>query len=151
MPSPMPPAKTSLLMKVGAGLYGPRHHSRRVAAFLVGVVVLSLGDLYMTLLHLLNFGMLESNPVARMVIEHGSPAALIIWKLVTVGFAVGVLYWARRRWTAEAGAAFCCLILTWLTIQWASYSDQIGQVAGDVRALGVAQEEPRWVTMAPGS
>jgi len=127
------------------------HRPRRVVALLAGVVMLSLGDLYMTLVHLLNFGMLEGNPVARAIMEHGSPAALVIWKLVTVGFAVAVLFWARKRWLAEAGALFCCCVLTWLTFHWVGYSEQISQITHELHVLAATQDDPKFVTMVPGS
>jgi hypothetical protein len=137
--------------RLKGGGWSTANRPHRVAALLVGVVMLSLGDLYMTLVHLLNFGMLEGNPVARTIMEHGSPAALVIWKLLTVGFAVGVLFWARRLWAAEAGAVFCCCVLTWLTFQWVGYSDQISRLTHELHVLAATQEDPKWVTMVPGS
>lgn len=128
--------------------FGARYRPTRVSTLLAGVVILSLGDLYMTLVHLLNFGMFEGNPVARGIMAHGSPAMLIIWKLVTVGFAVAVMFWARRRISAEAGALFCCLVLTWLTLQWAHYSDQVANLTNELHAMD-NESEVRWVTMAP--
>jgi len=37
-----------------------------VVALLTAIAILSLADLYMTLTHVMSFGMLEQNPVARM-------------------------------------------------------------------------------------
>lgn len=142
---------TPALCRVGRAFWGPRHRQARVAAVLAAVVLLSLADLYMTLVHLLNFGLLEGNPVARAIMEHGSPAALIMWKLLTTGFAVGVLFWARRRWTAELGAVFCCLAMVWLLVRWTAYNDQIHRVATDLQQVAGAQDEVGWVTMVPGS
>jgi hypothetical protein len=127
-------------------LAGARYRSCRVVAFLAVIVLLSLADLYMTLVHLLHFGMLEANPFARQVMEYGSPAALIIWKLVTVATAVGIFFWTRRRWAAEWGAAFCCLVLCWLTGQWIAYNLQVSSMTTElttVQQIG----EPRWVSM----
>lgn len=130
-------------------LIGPRFRGRRVAVLLMAVAVLSLADLYMTLVHLLSFGMLEANPIARLVMAHGSPAALIIWKLVTVGFALGVLYWARKRGTAEVAAVFACLVMGWLTLRWATYNNNVGELTKDLH-IACPTREPHWVTMAPG-
>lgn len=137
--------------RLAPGGFRPEHRPHRVVVLLAAVVLLSLGDLYMTLIHLLNFGMLEGNPLARAIMEHGSPAAVVIWKFVTVGFAVGVLYWARRRWAAEAGALLCCCILAWLTVQWVGYSDQISRITRELNVLAATQDDPVWVTMVPGS
>src|ERR1051326_710835 len=87
-------------MPTGAGrafrtwdvLIGPSWRGARVAAFLGAVAVLSMADLYMTLQHVMNFGLLEQNPVARLIISHGSPAGLAVWKVVTVGVAIGGMY-----------------------------------------------------------
>jgi len=145
MPDRQPHAFGTTLLHAA---FGSRYRPTRVTAFLSGVVILSLGDLYMTLVHLLNFGMFEGNPVARGIMAHGSPAMLVIWKLITVSFAVGVMFWARRRLSAEAGALFCCLVLTWLTLQWAHYSDQVANLTNELHAMDNASEA-RWVTMSP--
>jgi hypothetical protein len=114
----------------------PECRATRVTALLIGIVLLSLGDLYMTLLHLVNFGMLEQNP-------------LVVWKLITVGLAVGILFWARRRPAAELAALFCCGVLTWLTLRWSSYSEQMADLTHGLTSM-TQEDEPHWVTMAPG-
>lgn len=144
----MPGPQTTL--SPASHIWGSAGRPARVLALLIAVVLLSLGDLYMTLVHLLNFGMLEGNPLARAIMERGSPTALVAWKLLTVGFAVAVLFAARRRWAAEAGALFCCVVLTWLTFQWAGYSEQISRLTRELNLLA-AQDEPRWVSMVPNS
>ena len=141
-------AANSFGTTIWAALTSEGYRPARVAGLLAGVVLLSLGDLYMTLVHLLNFGMLEANPVARQIMMHGSPAALIIWKLLTVGFAVLVMFCARRRIAAEIGAVFCCFILAWLTLQWASYSDQVSRLTRELHSLD-RFSDARWVTMVP--
>jgi uncharacterized protein DUF5658 len=142
----------SALNPVFRGLWGPMHRPRRVLGLLFAVVILSLADLYMTLVHLLHFGLLEGNPIARNIMEHGSPAALILWKCVTVGLAVGIMAWARKRWAAEAGAAFCCLVLTWLTVQWVAYNDQISRLTPELQTLATTTHNGSdWVSMVPGS
>jgi Domain of unknown function (DUF5658) len=127
----------------------PECRATRVTALLIGIVLLSLGDLYMTLLHLVNFGMLEQNPLAREIMAHNSPAALVVWKLITVGLAVGILFWARRRPAAELAALFCCGVLTWLTLRWSSYSEQMADLTHGLTSM-TQEDEPHWVTMAPG-
>jgi uncharacterized membrane protein YhfC len=127
---------------------GSTHRPCRVIALLTAVVLFSLADLYMTLTHLLHFGMLEANPVARKIMQLGSPATLILWKLVTVGIAVGILFWARRRWTAEWAAAFCCFVMIWLTGRWAVYNLQAPEMTPAMQAVAQTQQ-PGWVTMAP--
>jgi hypothetical protein len=130
-----------------AALLAPGYRASRVGTLLCGIVLLSLADLYMTLVHLLNFGMLEANPVARSIMQYGSPAALIIWKLITVGMAVGILFFARHRRLAEWAALFCCGVLVWLTGRWVVYNMQVGHWTADMHAIA-GVNPPGWVTMA---
>ena len=125
-----------------------RHY--RMYGLLTGVVLLSAGDLYMTLLHLTNFGLLEANPLARGIMAHGTPAELIAWKFCTVGLAVGILFFARRKPSAEVAAILCCGVLTWLTLRWVAYSDEISRATGEIQGMVHTTEEPRFVTLAPG-
>lgn len=130
-------------------LAGTRFRGRRVAVLLMAVALFSLADLYMTLVHLVHFGMFEANPIARLVMAHGSPAALVVWKLVTVGFALGVLFWLRKRPTAELAAVFACVVMGWLTVRWATYNNSVGDLTKDMH-IACPTREPDWVTMVPG-
>lgn len=136
--------RTRLFWLIGVGGRG-----HRVIALLAAVVILSLADLYMTLTHAMSVGMLEQNPVARMIMAYGSPQGLIAWKLLTVGFAVWVMYRLRARPSAELGAVFCVAVLTWLTCRWTTYNDQVAQLTEDLRGLDTLTE-PAWVTMNSG-
>lgn len=106
-----------------------RGRTRRVTILLGAILLLSLGDLALTLTHLTQAGMLEANPVARLVMAYNSPALLAAWTMLSVGLAVGILFYARRRALAEAAAWFCFLVLTWLTFRWAMYNQQISDLA----------------------
>lgn len=128
---------------------GPAGRTPRIVAFLTAIAILSLADLYMTLTHLLSFGLLEQNPLARFIITHGSPAALVAWKCITVGFAITVMYRLRRRPSAEIGALFCVAVLTWLTFRWSSYNDQVSRLTEELQNPA-ASAEPAWVTMTTG-
>ena len=120
----------------------------RVIALIVTIVLLSLADLYITLVYLHSGGMGEANPVARWIMMHGSPVLLILWKFFTVGLAAAILYATRRTRTAEFGAWVCVLMLTWLTIRWASYSDEIKNMTPTMHVLA-EHDQARWVTMSP--
>jgi hypothetical protein len=130
-----------------AAFFTPGYRPVRVTVLLCAVVVLSLADLYMTLVHLMSFGMIEANPLARGIMAFGSPAALIIWKLVTVMMAAGILFYARKRRVAEVGAVFCCCVLTWLTGRWIAYNAQVGRWTGEMHSLA-GVNAPDWVTMS---
>jgi uncharacterized membrane protein YhfC len=124
----------------------PACRSRRVVVLLAAIILMSLGDLYMTLEHLTHVGMPEANPLAHAIIQYGSRSILIAWKLATVVLAVGILYYARRRWSAEAAALFCCGVLTWLSARWLDYSEQMLKVDTSFCPL-VLGDDHRWVTL----
>lgn len=125
-----------------------RRRPTRVGALLVAVIALSLGDLYMTLFHLRSVGMIEANPLAREVIDLNSPYALSAWKLATVLVTVGILFMVRRTRSGEVGAWLCVAVLTWLTLRWMDYSDELFALPPDV-AVEAARSDPNWVAMAP--
>lgn len=97
--------------------------SRRVTVVLAGVVLLSLADLVLTVLHLRTVGMSETNPIAAWIIEiTGSWLGLTSYKTLTVLVSVGVLYRLRRHLSGEI-ASWCCLgLLTGLSFVWSQYA-----------------------------
>lgn len=128
------------------------HSSRalRVACMLVAIVAMSAGDLYMTMLHLKSFGMVEANPIARIVMEYNCGWLLGAWKFATVAVGFLILWTFRQRRSAEIGAIVCTAILTALTIQWIRYSDQAGHELPTLHALA-QEDEPTsaFVRMEP--
>jgi hypothetical protein len=123
-----------------------RSRSCRVLALLFTIVLLSLADLYITLVYLHSGGMGEANPLARWIMGHGSPVLLTLWKLLTVGVAVAIFYKTRFTRASEFGAWTCVLLLTWLTIRWGYYSEEITKITPSMHTL--AEHDPaRWMTM----
>lgn len=146
----MPPRPPGLFSDLASAALGPGHRPARVLALIAGILLLSFADLYMTLVHLRGTGMIEANPLARGVIALNSPAALILWKGATVGLAASILYYARRRPTAELAAVFCCAVLCWLTVQWARYNSQVSLFTAEVSSyLGTGETDPNWVAITP--
>lgn len=113
---------------------------------LVPIAVLSMADLWMTLDHLTQVGMFESNPVARAVMSQGSPMLLAAWKILSVLLAIAFLYVARRRWIGEAATWLAMGVLVWLMVRWAVYSEQLSAISACSLAY-VEQIDPNWVTM----
>ncbi len=106
-----------------------RDRSRRVVRLIVGIVVLSIGDLGVTLLHLKSHGMIEANPVAAWIIAHtGSGVLLTVYKALTVAICAGLLFHLRRHAEGEIGAWCALLILAAVSFQWYQYSREIGVV-----------------------
>lgn len=124
--------------------------ARRVVSLILTIVLLSSADLYITLVYLHSGGMSEGNPLARWIMGHDSPALLMLWKAGTVGIAAAIFYATRRSVAAEFGAWTCVLLLIWLTIHWASYSDAIRGMTPELDVLAEHHEYTRWMTMSSG-
>jgi hypothetical protein len=108
------------------------------------IVLLSVTDLYITMLYLRSVGMGEANPVARFVMQHGTPAALVLWKLGSVGVGCMILLATRRSRSAEIGAWICCAALVWLTLHWTAYSREIGKLTPVLHRVSEV-ESAKWV------
>ena len=102
-----------------------RDRSRRVNLLIVGIVLLSLGDLLITITYLQSTGMLEANPIAGYIIRvTGSVSILAAYKALTVGICVGLLYRLRRLVEGEAAAWCAVSILAFMSFQWYHYARQ---------------------------
>ena len=67
-----------------------RDRSRRVVVLIAGIILLSLGDLAITLIYLRSIGMKETNPIAGYPIRlNQSVSALAAYNMLTVGVCVG--------------------------------------------------------------
>lgn len=106
----------------------PRSRHARVVAALATVVTLSMVDLYLTLVFATNTGMIESNPIARAIMETGSAWGVVLWKFATVAVAVALLYRARLTRIGELGAWLCVAVLTWLTCHWITFSREASAI-----------------------
>ncbi len=100
-----------------------RDRSRRVALLIVGIVLLSLGDLLITLTYLRSTGMAEANPIAAWLIRvTGSATVLTAYKALTVGVCISLLYRLRRHVEGEVGAWCAVTILALTVLVWYDYS-----------------------------
>lgn len=103
--------------------------AKRVILLLLGVVLLSLADLVLTLFHLKNFGMAEANPIAVSVISiTRSSWGLSLYKLLTVGICIGLLYRVRHYLVAEIGAWVAISVLCGVSFVWHFYSDAMDEI-----------------------
>jgi len=157
-PTPVPVAEPAARFAPGDG--GVRRawwafaatRPRRVTGLMLAIIGLSLFDLHLTLTYLQSGGMIESNPLARLVISYGSPKTLAVWKAASVALAVWILWRARARRSAEIAAWIGVAVLVWLALQWSGYSAVAGELIKvaslmDERYLETATGG-RWVTLA---
>jgi hypothetical protein len=132
-----------------AEAFTPETRARRVSILLTATALLCLGDLALTLIFITSVGMLESNPVARAVMAHDSPAAVVIWKLSTMVLGLGILFWARRMSKAEIAAWICFLTMVGLTFHWLGFANAMLLVTDPQYAELAMMDDPRWVSMTP--
>ncbi len=108
------------------------------------VAVMSVADLYFTLLYVTNSGMNEMNPFARAVMEFQSPAVLSAWKLGTVVLSLGILVIIRKKRSAEVGAWIECFVLGWLMVHWVGFVEVSEQTAGQLVQM-VDRTDSSWI------
>lgn len=124
-----------------------RRRSIRVIALTVAVMLMSFGDLYMTLTHLKGIGMAEGNPVARLVMEYNSTTLLSAWKTASIVLACLVFLIARTRVMTEVACWFCVLVLLALTCKWIYYSSEITALTPTLSAISQS-DSADWVSIS---
>lgn len=115
----------------------------------MAITAMSVLDLHLTLLYVTNTGMAEANPLARAMMEYGSPAVLALWKLATVTLCLGILVAIRKRVSAEIGAWVGFLILSGLMAHWVNFiyetryiNLQVVEEIASIDSSWVMMEEP---------
>jgi hypothetical protein len=121
---------------------------RRVVLLLIAVVAMSLADLDLTITYSTTTGMIETNPIARAIMQGGTVYHLIAWKFATVGLACGLLYAARVHRAAELGAWLSLAVMGWLIIHWLTYNNEVA-ILTSPQLSAVVEADPRWVVLTP--
>jgi uncharacterized membrane protein len=120
--------------------------ARRVTLLLLGVVVLSLGDLLLTVECMTTMGMMEANPIAVYLARStGSAWALSAYKMLTVAVSVGLLYRLRHHRSAEVAAWCAATVLAVLTLSWSAYAGCLDE--SDLYALRSTDATSGWVIL----
>ncbi len=128
-----------------------RRRSHRVMMLLGLVFLLSLGDLYNTMTIARSIGMIELNPIARHLLTSDSAAGLVLYKLGTVGIAVGLLLKIRGHLLGEVGTWVMVAVMTGLTIYWHQYGIAMSgeltdasyhEMSSMMQALAAARPKP---------
>jgi hypothetical protein len=123
-----------------------RDRSRRVILLIVGIVLLSLGDLLITITYLQSTGMLEANPIAGYIIRlTGSVSVLTAYKALTVGICVGLLFRLRCLVEGEVAAWCAVSILAFMSFQWYHYARQFDNSDLELARSAVWGEE--WLAL----
>ncbi len=129
---------------------GGRGRSMRVMVLLGGVVILSLGDLLLTLAHLRSTGMMEANPIAVYLIKSTQSAwVLVAYKALTVGVCVALLYRLRRHVQAEIGAWCAVALLAFMSVNWYGYVRLLDDNPELFRLAQAGAFEDDWLFLDP--
>ena len=115
---------------------------------IVAIVIMSVGDLLLTLTYLQHLGMAESNPLARLVLDFQSPALLVVWKMATVAACSAILLWKSTSRSAEIGAWAGTFILTALMVHWSTYV-KIAPPVPPIETASLFAGDERWMTLTP--
>ena len=118
----------------------------RVITLLIAVALISIGDLVMTLTYATSVGMMEVNPLARMVMAFNSPMLVVLWKALTAGFGITVLTMLRSRWTAEVAAWICFAAMMMLLMHWIDFNTDIVLYTEEIANLS-GSDAHCWVQM----
>jgi hypothetical protein len=118
----------------------------RVIMLTAAVALMSLVDLYITLLYVRTVGMGEGNPLARWIMLHFSADVVIWWKLLTVTLACVIFITARKSRIGELGVWVSCGLLLWLIIRWMTYSAEVTALTPVLHTLS-DHDHAKWVQM----
>lgn len=110
--------------------------ARRVTLLVIVTAVLGLLDLAFTLTYASSIGMIELNPLARMLIGLGGAGELIRFKLFTIALSGGTLYLIRHRKGAELCAWLSLAVLVGLSFHWVRYT-HLAETIGPIQLAEV--------------
>ncbi len=128
-------------------LSSPRVRSARVGILLVATCLLGVYDLALTLEFSTSVGMVELNPVARLIMRvYDSPWVLAAWKFLTMGLSAWIIWRVRHRRIGEAAAWIAFTVLVVLCLHWVRFVGDAAEFASEYHVLQTADEQ-RYVVM----
>jgi hypothetical protein len=124
-----------------------RGRSTRVLLLAGLVTILSAADLYITAMYLLTIGMAEENPLARLIMSHGSIGYLSAWKAASVLPCLILMVAYRRRLSMELLGWVASAVLVNVMLRWVAYADETDLLLIALQALEEGSDH-RWVSLA---
>lgn len=110
-------------------------------------MLMSAADLLCTLIYMTSVGMIEVNPLARLMISLGDGRQLIIFKLFTTALCCGALYLARRHPLSERVAWICAGGLLALMLHWTAYNSTVSDLTNEITILALNGGHEWWVRL----
>lgn len=116
-------------------------NKRRLALLITAIVLMGLADLALTLIYLRSIGMVEMNPIARMMISIGQTRQLVLFKLLTITVSIGCLIIMRHHRWAERAAWCAAALLLGLMFYWVSYNNSLSALTNEITLLVSGDEQ----------
>jgi len=114
------------------------------------IAAMSAADLYITALYLGTTGMAEENPLARLIMSHGSIGYLSAWKLASVLPALTLMIAYRRRLTMELLGWVASAVLAGVMVRWVQYAGETDSLMIALQAAPDMRDD-RWVVLGERS
>lgn len=96
---------------------------------------MNAADLICTTSYLTSVGMVEANPIARLMIEIGGIRQLVMFKIFTMVLSCGCIFLIRQRRGAEFAAWLCTGVLFALMLHWHQYNELMGTIGPQLSAM----------------
>lgn len=109
----------------------------RMTILLIATLIMGFCDLAFTLTYMTSVGMVEVNPLARLVVSVGNVPALVIFKVALMIMSAAMLYLARGNRMAEPIAWACTFVLLALMIHWLNYNQDIPSLTNEMAVLAM--------------
>lgn len=112
-----------------------KSRSRRLGVLIPAIIIMGLADLACTLSYMTTVGMIELNPLARLIAQEGGAPNLAAFKVCTIVACCGILFRLRRTRQAEIAAWLCVLVMAALMIHWMRYAQYGPHIAAATHAF----------------
>lgn len=144
---PATPCVSAVVGRLAPGTEALTPHARRLMLVLLAITLMSLADLICTLIYMSGIGLLEVNPLARLMVSIGDAQQLIIFKLFTMTLACGALYFARRHPISERVAWMCAAGLFALMLHWTAFNSSVSDLTNEITILALNGGHEWWTRL----
>lgn len=123
--------------------------SRRCVLLVSAILIMGAADLLLTLTYARTVGMIEVNPLARLMIALGGAHQLVMFKVFCTALSAGVLFLCRRAPVAERASWVCAAAMLALTAHWVNYNATVSSFTNDIALLAANDGAcDLWITLA---
>ena len=121
-------------------------NKRRLVLLITAIILMGLTDLALTLTYMRSIGMIEMNPLARLMISIGQTRQLVLFKLLTITVSVGCLIAMRHHRWAERAAWCAVVLLLGVMFHWVTYNNSLSSITNELTLLVSGEQHSElWV------